>query len=305
MSQAEVVDCILLTQSRYLLAESPDWYVAQVLREQNLVIAALEKKGLRVTKKSWDDSQFDWSQATVVLVREVWDYFLRFGEFKSAIQKIASQSQLVNSLDQIRWNWDKHYMVDLEKKGIKIVPSHFVERSDNRPLVTIMEQNGWDDAVIKPTVSGAARLTFRINKQNAKETDTLLAKYRTLEDFMLQPFLQSVMSKGEISLVFFGRQFSHAVIKTAKEGDFRVQDDWGGTKKEYVPTIEEIAFALRTIEACDELPVYSRVDLMRDDNENLVLGELELIEPELWFRMSESAAPLLANELFRRYFSYV
>lgn len=120
------------------------------------------------------------------------------------------------------------------------------------------------------------------------------------EDFMLQPFQYSILEKGEISLMIFGDQFSHSVLKKAKEGDFRVQDDHGGTVHNYKASEEEITFALKAVEACPEKPAYARVDMVRDNDGELAVSELELIEPELWFRYKPSAAMLLADEVIER-----
>ena len=41
--------------------------------------------------------------------------------------------------------------------------------------------------------------------------------------------------------------------------------------------------------------VYARVDVMRDNNDKLSLGELEVFEPALWLRNHPPAAELLAD----------
>ena len=112
---------------------------------------------------------------------------------------------------------------------------------------------------------------------------------------ILQPFQHNIVVKGEISLIVINGKFTHAVLKIAKKGDFRVQDDFGGSVHNYTPTLLEINFAEKAVEACDELPIYARVDVFTDNNNNLALAELELIEPELWFRNNPRAADELAK----------
>jgi hypothetical protein len=90
-------------------------------------------------------------------------------------------------------------------------------------------------------------------------------------------------------------KFTHAVLKIAKKGDFRVQDDFGGTVHDYSPSQFEIDFAENAVKACKELPIYARVDVFTDNNNKLAIAELELIEPELWFRNHPEAADQLAK----------
>ena len=106
-----------------------------------------------------------------------------------------------------------------------------------------------------------------------------------------------ITKNGEISLILIAGKFTHAVKKIAKKGDFRVQDDHGGKVEVYYPSIEEIRFAEDCLKCCDELPVYARVDIVYDNNNKISLGELELIEPELWFRNNPNSAKLLAEKI--------
>ena len=112
---------------------------------------------------------------------------------------------------------------------------------------------------------------------------------------MLQPFQYNIVSKGEISMMVFNGTFSHAILKKAKAGDFRVQDDFGGSIEDYSPTENELSFAESTVLACPELPIYARVDVFEDNDGKIALSELELIEPELWFRHHKKAALALAE----------
>ena len=112
---------------------------------------------------------------------------------------------------------------------------------------------------------------------------------------LFQEFLNSITAKGEISLIVIGGKFTHAVKKIAKKGDFRVQDDHGGKVEEYNPTIEEISFAENCLKTSPFTPIYARVDIVYDNKNKPSLSELELIEPELWFRNYPEAAKYLAE----------
>ena len=95
---------------------------------------------------------------------------------------------------------------------------------------------------------------------------------------------------GEIAIILFGGKYSHAVLKKAKEGDFRVQDDFGGTVEKINPSKDLIALAEKTIQKLKPIPFYSRVDIILNNENSPVIMELELIEPELWFRFKVDAA---------------
>ena len=107
----------------------------------------------------------------------------------------------------------------------------------------------------------------------------------------------------EISLIMIGSKYTHAVKKIAKKGDFRVQDDHGGKVEEYIPIKEEILFAENCLRAIPFSPIYARVDIVYDNKKQPSLSELELIEPELWFRNNKESATLLAKEIFNLEFS--
>ena len=115
---------------------------------------------------------------------------------------------------------------------------------------------------------------------------------------LFQEFLNNITTQGEISLMLIGGKFTHAVKKIAKKGDFRVQDDHGGRVEEYIPSKQEIIFAEDCLKASPYQPIYARIDIVDDNNNKPSLSELELIEPELWFRNYPKAANLLAEEIF-------
>ena len=118
---------------------------------------------------------------------------------------------------------------------------------------------------------------------------------------MFQEFIKNIISKGELSLIVIGGKYTHAVKKTAKKGDFRVQDDHGGKVEVYYASDKEIEFAEQCINLCLEIPLYARVDIAYDNNNELSLVELELIEPELWFRNNKKSAELLAKEISKKF----
>lgn len=288
-------DVVILTDSRYLNDSKIDDYKHNVYYEDRLVYHALEQVGLKTLRLAWDDMFFDWSTTKAVLFRTTWDYFDRFPEFSEWLERISKLTMLLNSEAIIRWNIDKHYLLDLQNKGIHIAESHFIEQGAKVSLAQLHDILDWNETVLKPCVSGAARHTYKLNLDNLAAHETQFQDLIANEAMMLQPFQYNIVSKGEISMMVFNGVFTHAILKKAKAGDFRVQDDFGGSIEDYTPSEEEINFAEFAVKACPELPIYARVDIFEDNDGNIALSELELIEPELWFRHHKEAALSLAK----------
>jgi len=290
-------DIVLLTESRYVNPANPDWYARQILEDDALLTAELEKLGLVVTRKDWADPDFDWGNARMAVFRTTWDYFNRFSEFKEWLAMAENRTRLVNPPELIRWNWDKHYLSDLQQRGVHIPETLFIEAGTQETLREIHQRTGWRETVLKPAIAGAARHTYRLNLNNLEAHESIFRDLIEHEAMLLQPFQRNVVEQGEMSLMVIGGKYSHAVLKRAKAGDFRVQDDFGGTATPYEPTDEEIAFAEVAVAACDIAPIYARADIIRDNDGRLALTELELIEPELWLRHRPEAAQALAAAL--------
>jgi glutathione synthase/RimK-type ligase-like ATP-grasp enzyme len=288
-------DVVILTEGKYINPVAVDWYVEQVLLEERLLQEALEDLHLRVIRADWADIDFDWSQTKTAVFRATWDYFHRFQEFSEWLKKASALTRLINSEKLIRWNVDKHYLNDLFAQSVNIVPSRFIRRNTRCDLQALCTAIGGDGWVLKPTVSGAARHTYRLNEENVHAHQSVLDGLLVGEDMILQPFINSIPTLGELSLIVMNGEVTHAVRKIAKPGDFRVQDDFGGSVHPHEATKEEQEFAIRAVRACPEMPLYARVDMVIDNNGNLAISELELIEPELWMRLHPLSAGVLAR----------
>lgn len=287
-------DVVVLTDRRYINPKEITNYIQNVLDEDNYVKEALEKQGLKVLRLSWDDANFDWNTTKYVLFRTTWDYFDRFDEFSIWLEKVSKQTILLNSEKIIRWNIDKHYLLDLQENGVHICESFFIEKGNSKTLKELAKEFGLTNFVLKPCVSGAARHTYKIIPETIDNHEAIFSELIANEAMILQPFQYKIVEKGEISLMVMNGKFTHAVLKIAKEGDFRVQDDFGGSVHSYTPIQAEINFAENAVKACVEIPMYARVDVFTDNNGKLAIAELELIEPELWFRVNPAAADELA-----------
>lgn len=295
-------DITILTDHRWVKVENPDWYAEQVINEDDLLQKALERQGLKVNRINWDQPDVDWTETKFALFRTVWDYSERWEEFESWFLKTEKLTKFINPAEQIRWNLDKHYLKDLAENGVNIPPTVFLKKGSAKSLNDVFDQEGWTEVVLKPTISGGGRETYRLTKDQASKFESKLKERLALEDMMLQEFQNNVVKRGEVSMMFAGSKITHAIIKNAKEGDFRVQDDFGGSVKEYLPSEAEIDFAVNVLSSCKNPPILGRVDMIWDNQGQMAVGELEIIEPEMWFRFSPQASDVVAKAVYSQLF---
>ena len=291
------IDIVILTEDRYVNPSVINDYNKNLLLEDQLVSDALKNEGISVERKSWSDPDFDWSTTKFIIFRSTWDYFDRYDEFTVWLKNVSTKTTLLNSAEIIHWNIDKHYLLDLKQKGIHICESYFIEKGTDTSLLELHDNLGWEKTVLKPCVSGAARHTYKLEKDTFDQHEMNFQELISNEAMMLQPFQENIMTKGEFSFVIINGKYSHAVLKIAKPGDFRVQDDFGGTVHVHQANKEQIQFSENAVKACKGKPMYARVDVIIDNDDKLAISEIELIEPELWFRNHQNAALILAKEI--------
>jgi len=294
-------DVVILTDERYVNPKQRNEYVQNVIKEDQLVMDAVEKLGLKTKKVAWSDSSFDWSQTKVALFRTTWDYAEKFVEFSDWLMEVSVRTKLINDYETVIWNLDKHYLQDLQDRGVNVVETYFIEPGDTRTLQELHAELGWNKTVLKPSISAAAKDTYQLDAATIAEHEETYSDLVKDESMMLQPFQQDVLDRGELSLMLIGGVYTHAVLKVAKPGDFRVQDDFGGTVEDYQPSQAEIDLAQAAVAACERLPLYARVDIVNDNDGNPAVSELELVEPEMWFRKNEESAKMLADVIIKKF----
>jgi glutathione synthase/RimK-type ligase-like ATP-grasp enzyme len=199
-----------------------------------------------------------------------------------------------------QWNSHKFYLKDLAGKGVRIVPTEFIDRGSCVSLQSISETRGWKKMVIKPAISAAAFHTYKISEENITDREELFQELLVERDMLIQEFQETIVTHGEASLMVFNGQYTHAILKKAKSGDFRVQDDFGGTVHAYQPDQKEIEFAEFANAQCPVLPVYGRVDIIWDATGKCYVSEMEFLDPEIWLRNAPETAHILAEGIAKR-----
>jgi len=290
-----VPDIVLLTDHRFVKLDPRDPFHQNLEMEEGSLMEALRSLGWKVERRSWDDPDFDWELPGALLFRSTWDYMDRITEFRSWLEQVPPHTRLINPLALVQWNMDKHYLQDLAHDGIPIPPTRVMEAGESGDLEKHLSDCSWEEIILKPLVSAGARHTYRFYPDDAPRYQNIFRQLIAKEAMMLQEFQPGIARHGEVSLIFLGGAYSHAVLKKAAPGDFRVQDDHGGSVAPYQAREEEVALGAQALALCRPTPLYARVDLVQGRDQRPLLMELELIEPELWFRLFPEAAPRMAE----------
>jgi glutathione synthase/RimK-type ligase-like ATP-grasp enzyme len=257
--------------------------VENLIVDDHLAIHEMEQNGeYKVSTIAWDD-EADWASFDLVVIRTTWDYVPRHAEFLKKLEKIASLTKLLNPPEVVRWNHHKGYLKELEAKGVAIVPTVMFKYPG---AISIPSDWNYSKFIVKPAISATAFKTIIVSRA---EVETVAFKDMLTEgDWLLQPFIEGIKD-GELSLCFFNKEYSHACIKIPKAGDFRVQAEHGGDIQKLEPDQELLTVSQNLVNKIPFDLLYGRVDLARFDGQ-LVLMELELIEPSLYFRTNPQAA---------------
>lgn len=265
----------------YLVMEDPGDFVT----DYHVSFDAMAGLGWQVDCVPWRDMSVDWNRFDAVYICTPWDYPENPELFMQVLEAIdASSAMLVNPLSLVQWTLAKTYLRDLAENGAAIVPSLWFDDFDEALVPGWFETLHTDSVVIKPVVGANAQDTFVLtNPVDAGLVDELQRRFSE-RGFFVQPFMTNVLSEGEYSLFFFDGVYSHAILKTPEQGDFRTQEEHGADIRSITATPEQVAAAEEILALVEPRPVYVRVDLMRDDNGSYLLMELELIEPSLYLR---------------------
>jgi len=271
-----------------LICEDPANLFDMAKNEDRNLLALLNENGWEATAKDWKDETTDWTSFDLVVLKSPYDYHKRLLEFSTWLRKVSSAGvRILNPVEMVIWNSDKHYLKEIEAAGFKIIPALFLENNVKTELASLFGRLGTDKIIVKPCVSGGSKNTFTLVKGETDLETHPLNELLPEEAFIAQPFMPQIHA-GEWSLVFFGGQFSHAIVKKPKEGDFRVQPQYGATIYAVTPDAAVIEEATALVRRFAASALYTRVDGVMVDGK-LALMELELIEPLLYTVFDEGS----------------
>jgi glutathione synthase/RimK-type ligase-like ATP-grasp enzyme len=273
----------------------PDLQGSHVDTDLPHVLAAFGRIGLDVDVATWDDRGYDWSDARLVLVRSPWDYVLRRREFVAWAHDVAALTRIENPADVIETNTDKRYLRTLERAGVPVVPTGWIEPGDDVDAVIaeVREAHG-ERVVVKPSVSAAARDTLLTAdpREAAELARTVLTRGCAV---LVQPFVAAVDGEGETSVLVVDGEVTHAVRRAPVLSTAGFSDGLVDVTDELARTALGVVAAAEASEL-----LYARVDLVRSPEGSLQLMELELTEPTLFLDLCPQAADVLARGVAAR-----
>ncbi|MDH3711857.1 MAG: hypothetical protein OER04_18355 [Cyclobacteriaceae bacterium] len=260
--------------------------IAQLTAEDRLLAQAFQKQGISATAVVWSDPEIEWNNFDALVIRSCWDYHRKVGEFMHWVGNIEQlRVPISNAPEIVRWNYHKGYLRGLQDQGVTIIPTQWYKAGEQPLLVNVMEENDWPEIILKPSVGATAYKTQKLDSVAAEKHQW---DHPYPQGFMVQKFMSEILSAGEWSLVFFGGRYSHGVLKLARDGEFRVQSDFGGTRQLQEPGAGIIAQCEHILECCPGSALYTRIDGI-EIRGVFHLMEVELIEPELYMFNDELA----------------
>ena len=273
--------------------------ISGFVSDADLSIEPMAELGWSVDMVPWRRA-VDWNDYELVYICTPWDYQNDVDAFLEVLESIEhSSARLVNGLALVRWNLEKTYLRELEMRGADIVPSRFFDRFDADEVASCFDEYRTGKIVLKPVVGANSDNIFVLTAPLPDDVTGELQRVFARRPFFVQPFVDNVQSEGEYSLFFFGGNYSHAILKKPKEGDFRSQEEHGADILSVEAPAALVDTAQHVLGVVNPQPVYVRADFVRGAGDRFLLMELELIEPALYFRTDPASAARFAQALVR------
>ena len=272
-----------------LMYEAPD-------NETIYLIEALKEREIKSSRESWDDPQVDWSKPDLCIHRNS-PYFLEPKKFLEWNKNLETISSVWNSYKVTEWNHNKRYLLDLHEAGIPIPPTILIEQDAKEPLSYYLQEKKWNEIILKPAITAGSIGLMRVNAESIKADEhfQMINKKGVTQDIpdagtytippcdtLVQQYLPEIVTAGEVSLIYFGGEYSHSVIKRVKSGDFRAHPLWGAKVEPHKASRIERTVADSSLEVAGDFVHYARVDLLNKESGPVII-EVELIEPWLFF----------------------
>lgn len=276
----------------------------QGIAEDQPLFDALKSAQIEFQICVWSDT-VDWSQYDICLLRSVWDYHEKSTAFMTWVHQTSQVTKIMNPSEVIEWNSNKNYLKALSEHHINIAPTLWLKQHSQTPLEDAINQLPESDTYfLKPTIGADSSGTHRFMPKALEAAQTHLNQWIVKHDMMLQSYLPSVESYGEVSAIYFGGDFSHAIRKIPVNGDYRVQDTFGA--KDIAHTLDGDEF--KATEAANTFInkkfgklAYARIDLLKGDHGQVFVNELELIEPSLFLQHGPNAAELFVTKIVKSF----
>lgn len=258
---------------------------------------AFEEAGLELVEIDWRAPIENFGDIALVLLGTAWDYQDHPREFVTKLEALEEQGVTVcNPPPVVRWNAEKRYLRELERRGAAVVPTLWLDDAGHGEIVSAMAEFGTDRVVVKRQVGAGGLGQHSFSRETMPERD-----WRMGRPCMIQPFLPSVVEEGEYTFLFIDGDFSHGVLKRAAKGEYRIQSLYGGYEEDFTPEPEDLAKAAAVVAALpfDKL-LYCRIDMARLPSGELAVMEAEAIEPYLYPDQGPDLGDRLARAILAR-----
>ena len=252
-------------------------------------VQPMAELGWQVSVVSWRQTQLPWRAFDAVIIRSTWDYWNDVDAFLQVLGKINDETRLANPLQLVHWNLAKTYLREMEQKGVGIVPTLWPQKIETAAVPSFFDRLDCDEIVIKPVVGANGEDTFRVGRNfQPRELESMLPLFSN-RAVMVQRFMPAIIDEGEYSLFFFNGEFSHAILKVPEKGEFRSQEERGAEIHPVMPETLLLARGQQALATLYLVPLYARIDFVRNDAGDFVVMECELIEPSLYLRTDPQA----------------
>lgn len=273
-------------------------------KDDQFAIEPLHKLGYQVSPLIWDNPLENAGVFDALIFRSCWNYHRKYSQFVHWVERLKRLDiPILNPVDISLWNLDKKYLIELEKKNILIPQTYLIHRTtqvDDDTIKSIQEKISTSHLVIKPTVSLNGHDTYLLPSQDDQAIIKTLKSLPVEHDILIQEFIPEIKSSGEISLIYFNNEFSHAIRKTPAPQEFRIHSEYGGSRVAFQPDSVLVQQGKKILETVGQTLLFARVDIIETQN-GAVLIELEIIDPMLFLGYSSQApqrfAEAIANAL--------
>jgi glutathione synthase/RimK-type ligase-like ATP-grasp enzyme len=261
------------------------------------LLAALQALNIVAEACIWNDTTVLWHSYDAIIIRTTWDWYVDVEAFANWLDRVQMCTRLLNAPHTLAWGLDKCFLLDLAASNVAVVPTLALAIPDTAQVKRWATHHGYDELVLKPSLSAGSVGVVRAlasDIEAALHTDWPQQGMR-----LVQPYLRTIETRGELSLIFIDGLFSHAVRKTPKDGEFRIQQLFGGSYVQVEPDADAQALASAAVAAIPADPLIARIDMLHDGSIYRVI-EAEVIEPDLYFGVVPEAASRLAQAIAQR-----
>jgi glutathione synthase/RimK-type ligase-like ATP-grasp enzyme len=272
----------------------------EISESDRLVAQALERDGVRVEGRAWNERAADFAGFDAVVLRSNWDYHFEPDAFRAWLERLErAGARLFNPPALVRWNLSKRYLITLPAAGVPAVATLVLEDESAAGLDAIMRRHGWPAVVLKPEIGASAHHTRLVTADTLDAAAAAIATGEIRRPVLVQPFVEEIRTRGEWSVVLIDGTPTHSVLKRPAADDFRVQTYLGGSVRAEPAPAPVLAAALAALRALPTSPLYARIDGVETDGGFLVM-EVEVNEPGLFFNLAPAAAERFADAIRRR-----